>query len=85
MDNFLVPSYCNQPDVDDMYALKWSLHHYIKYFNETTPLHKISMRDFLYMCDLMILQYSELQCPFSRTFIRNIVKDLGHDSLEWQG
>ena len=28
------------------------------------------------MCDLMILQYSELQCPFSRTFIRNIVKDL---------
>ena len=32
VDNFLVPSYCNQQDVDDMYALKWGLHHYMKYF-----------------------------------------------------
>ena len=36
------------------------------------PTHHV---DYL-MCDLMILQYSELQCPFSRTFIRNIVKDI---------
>ena len=32
VDNFLIPSYCNKQDVDDIFALKWGLHHYMKYF-----------------------------------------------------
>ena len=30
----------------------------------------------MHMCDLMNLQFSEQQFPFSRTFLKNIVKDL---------
>ena len=32
VESFLIPSYQNKPDVDDMFALQWGLHHYIKYF-----------------------------------------------------
>ena len=32
VENFLIPSYYNKPDVDDICALKWGLHHYIKFF-----------------------------------------------------
>ena len=29
VEKFLIPSYYNKPDVDDICALKWGLHHYM--------------------------------------------------------
>ena len=32
VEKFLIPSYCNKPDVDDICALKCCLHHMLSFF-----------------------------------------------------
>ena len=75
--NFLVPTYVNQPDPDDLCALKWrqrSLQE-ISSINEKKSVYVRQYNPVVYV-NFTAKPLRQQQCPFERNFIRKVVKEM---------
>ncbi|KAL5505884.1 hypothetical protein EMCRGX_G007423 [Ephydatia muelleri] len=76
--NFLVPTYINQPDPDDLCALKWGMQrslHEISFINEKKTVYVRQYNPVVYV-NFTAKPLRKQQCPFERDFITKVVKEM---------